>query len=642
MPVAQTPRPNDGAPRRPAQSDAPRPQQRRDNTPASPRKSGGISKGQKITLIVLAVIAVLLIIGIVVTAFFIWGEDTDDGRIFSNVFAAGVNLGGMTEEEARQALHAATDETFTKLNMTVQVLDTTVSLSPSDTGARLDVDAVVEAALSYGRDGSKVNKQQSLLSSHTISILPYLNLDTDYIRSMVDALGAQYSSTLSQGSFRLEGTAPSLQQDSYDTSVPYQTLYISIGTAEYGLNTDTLYEKILDAYDINLFEVVGECSVVAPDPLDLDGFHAEHYIQPVDATMDSATYEVTPEVYGYGFDLEAAKARLAEAKYGDVIEVTLHFIEPDITAELLAGDLFRDVLASFRTKVSGDKNLTANLTLACQAINGTLLKSGEDFSFNEIVGKPTVGKGYKEVEMYQDKELTEVLGGGLSQAASTLYCSAILADLKILDRTAHDYAPDFTDVGLDAYVEWGAVDFAFRNTTDNPIRIEAQLIGGYLQINLIGTDDRAYYVQMETDTVQVMKPTTLVQTMYENNSGKYQDGDVLMEGITGYDVVIYRCRYEKETRQLSEKVWESSTRYDKRNEIVIEIVEPEPIPTEPSEPETEPTEPVTEPSEPATTPTEPPATEATQAATEPPATEATQNAATSTEPAVSTASNENE
>ena len=74
------------------------------------------------------------------------GGDKDDGKILSNVYAAGVNLGGLTPEEAKTKLHDATDNTYGVLDMNVSILDTTIALSPDKTGASLDIDAVVEAA----------------------------------------------------------------------------------------------------------------------------------------------------------------------------------------------------------------------------------------------------------------------------------------------------------------------------------------------------------------------------------------------------------------------------------------------------------------------------------------------------------------
>ncbi|MCD7755813.1 MAG: peptidoglycan binding domain-containing protein, partial [Firmicutes bacterium] len=210
----------------------------------------GLKKNEFILLCCLIVLIVILLIAILALAIRSFSSDEDDGLILDNVIAAGVNLGGMDADQAAAALESATGSTYTQLSMTVTVLDTTVTLSPTDTGASLDIAAVVEEAYNYGRTGSSSDQQnarkQAATQSHVVDILPYLNLDTDYIQSVVDDLGERYSSTLTPSSITLSGTVPSVNVTNPDTSVTYQTLTIFTGTAEYGLDTSELYEQIMD------------------------------------------------------------------------------------------------------------------------------------------------------------------------------------------------------------------------------------------------------------------------------------------------------------------------------------------------------------------------------------------------------------
>ena len=597
-------------PAAPQRNTAPRPASNRQPPRSSGRRPSGKKSKETVIIIVLLTVAAILLIGVIAAASILLRKPVDDGLIPSNVFAAGVNLGGMTEEAAKQALIDATKDTYTKLDMTVQVLDTTVTLPAQATHAKLDVDAVVAAAMASSNNS-------------TVSVLPHLNLDTTYIRTVVDELGKQYSSTLTQGTIDVEGTKPTEPQDSYDTEKAYQTLVIYMGTAEYGLSTDDLYDQIMDAYDINLFQVVGQCSVMAPDPLNLETIYQSICSAPIDASLDTTTYEVTKEVYGYGFDLAKANEMMAMAQYGETIRLPICFIQPDITAEMLTTDLFRDVLAEFSTEIFledsddlsddteiplKDTALLVNLKLACKAINNLLIKSGESFSFSQATGQPSIGKGYQALEIFQGTELVEVIGGGISQVATTLYNCALLSDLSIVERHVHSYAPSYVDPGLDAMVNWGSADLIFKNTTDYPIRIEAEVVDNHVVIRLIGTDNNDYYISIETEVVE-HKPTTLHQSMLEDNIGNYVEGDVLVEGITGYDVIVYRNLLEKETnRQLSSNV-QTYDRYQKRNEVVVSIYQPaeDPDTSLPTTPSTGPsgsTEPTTNPTtEPTTAPT---------------------------------------
>jgi len=592
----------------PATAPAPRgtePRQNRRPAPNTEQRAYAAArkkKKEKITVITLTIVAslmVLILLAVILVP--LLKPQADDGKILNNVFAAGVNLGGMTPDQAKKALHKATDDTYSQLDMVVQVLDTTITLSPKDTGARLDVDAVVQAAYDFGRTGSLADQQeaQNLVQTtvYTIPLDQYLTLDKGYIRDAVNKLGKLYSTTLSQTSYKIEGTRPNLPNDQINVSTTHQTLYIYMGTAEYGLNTGDLYEQIMDAYNINLFQVTGECSVVAPNAPDfLDELYALCYTAPVDATIDPTTYVVTPEIYGYGISPSELNALLAEAKYGETLTIPLRYIEPGITTEILTGDLFQDLLSSLQTPVSENADWNANMTLACKALNGLIIKSGDEFSFNATLGEPTVRKGYRNVDIYLGKSLTSVTGGGISQVASMLYYCALSADLEILERSSHSYCPDFIDPGFDAQVYFGSLDLRFRNNTEQPIRIEAEIVGGNVQIRLIGTDNKDFTVDIIFEVTENKKPGTDYILLPVDNDNGYIDGDIISEGITGSTVITHRYTYDKSTGRLLSGGEIGETYYAKRNAVVVKLQEELVEPTDPTGP-SEPTEP-SQPSEP--------------------------------------------
>lgn len=571
------------------------------------------SNRNKITIITLSAIAAVLLIAIIAACAIMFSSGEDDGLILKNVYAAGVNLGGKTPEEAKALLQEAAGNTYSKLNMVVEVHDSEVILSPADTGAKLDIDAVVDAAYNYGRTGSRAERQkaknQSLTSSHVISVIPYLNLDTDYIQDAVDELGNQYSSTLSQPQYRVEGERPDLNMDPAQISpdTVYQKLIITVGTPEYSLHTGKLYDQILEAYNTNLFQVVGEISVRAPEKLDLDAVYQELCIEPVDAVLDEFTYEVTAEKYGYGFQLDDTRALLESAEYGKVLEIPMTFLAPALTEEELTDGLFETVLSAHKTPLPAEKEIVINLKLACRAINGQrgglILKAGETFSFNDIIGKPAESDGYKIASVYVGTSVQEVLGGGISQVASTLYYCALKADLEILERSSHSYAPSFIETGLDADVLYGEKDLVFKNTTGRPVRIEADVTdNGNLEIRFWGTANEDYSVGIIYETVQTYKPETLVNTMIPDNPDGYLDGDVLVQPITGYDICTYKTYRYTDPSIKSVKKLIARSHYEKLDKVIVQIQESvPPVPTDPIVP-TGPTDPTdsTNPSQPTT------------------------------------------
>ena len=576
-------------------------------SPAGSHSAKRAAQKRKTTIITLSAVAAVLLIAVIAVSSILFAAPEDDGLILNNVYAAGINLGGMTPEQARDALREATTDTYSKLDMVVSVHDTELHFTPSKSGAKLNVSAVVDAAYQYGRTGTRAERQnakkQSLTSSHVISILPHLNLNTDYIKQAVDELGAAYSSTLSQPSYRVEGNRPdmNIKNEEINTDTVYQTLYLKLGTAEFGLDTNELYEQIMEAYNTNIFYVAGNISVVSPELLNLQAIYNEYCIAPEDALLNEITYEVAAEKYGYGFDMEQVREMIAKAKYGEELEIPLTFLRPKLTAAELTDGLFEKELAFFSTPASIDKNLIINLKLACRAINNKILKADEVFSFNEVVGCPTAADKYQEVVIYVGKTPQPVIGGGISQVSSALYYCALRADLEILERHNHIYAPNYIEAGLDANVSYGVMDLSFKNTTGRPIRIEARVTdAGALQISIWGTENKEYSIDILYETLATYAPETLKHTMLADNPDGYLDGDVLVQPITGYDICAYRVyRYTDGTTEPVKKLIAFS-HYDKLDQLVVEIeTNPTVTPSNPTEPST-PTEPSapTEPSEP--------------------------------------------
>ena len=105
-----------------------------------------MARNRKIAIGAVCAAAAVLVLCLVIGIWFFFSSTADDGLILNNVYAAGVNLGGMTPEEAKAALHVLTDGTYTDMDMVITTNEGTLSLSPANTGASLDVEKLVEDA----------------------------------------------------------------------------------------------------------------------------------------------------------------------------------------------------------------------------------------------------------------------------------------------------------------------------------------------------------------------------------------------------------------------------------------------------------------------------------------------------------------
>ena len=477
-----------------------------------------------------------------------------------DVTIGGIRMNAMTKAEAKQALTVVSEQ-LEKENMVIRVVDSTVELSPVYTEIQADADKAVNAAFREGATG-------------TFDWIPYLNLNTKTIRSAVDSLGAQYNTELSQTVVQINGECPSLEADAAPSDQG-MVLSVTVGQPEYGLDTDALYRQILDAYSNGILTVVGQCSELEPEMPDLDAVYAQYYTAPVDAAMDPKTFVISDDLYGYHFDLEAVKAALSEADYGETLEFPFQKISPAVTAADLSSKLFCDVLGSAKTPYKGKdtNNRNTNLALACEAINGLVLLPGETFSYNETLGERTEEAGYKEAPSYVGGLTVDTFGGGICQISSTLYYSLLFADLEIVERHNHGYVSDYIDKGMDATVTWEGADLRFTNSTDYPIRIEAYRADGFVNVQIIGTDERDYYVKMSYKVREYTPYETVYEEYPADNPEGYTDGKVIVTPYNGYIVQTYKEKYDKKTDELiSSDKWTYDV-YKKRDQVICKIVD---------------------------------------------------------------------
>jgi len=577
------------------------------------------ARNRKILWISLAAVSLLLIAAIVIGVVMFLNSNKDDGLILNNVTVAGVNIGGMTPEEAAAAIHRATDMTYQVENMVIYLPDIILELSPKDTKAKLDVNAAVEAAYNYGRTGTaeenKKAKADSLISNHTIALLPYLELDTDYIMGVLEDYAEGFNSIFEESSWELDGDIPELDGEEFDEKVKPQTLILKPGMPGRNVDIDDIYNDVLDAYSMNKFEVQTEMTdeEQMPEPLgreEIEEIYEMLHTEAVDASMDMDTFEVTTEVYGYTFDLEAVLDMLP-LEYGATVEIPMEYIIPEVLSKDLEEKLFRDVLASVETPHTNDANRNTNLKLACEAINGYILMPGDTFDYNKVLGERTEKKGYKPAGALSAGNSTTEVGGGICQVSSTLYYGCLLSDMEIVTRRSHSLPSSYMPMmGIDATVSWGGPDFRFRNNTDYPVRIEAEVSGGKVKVKLIGTDEKSYYIKMEAKTVEILNPETIEEeyTAAEAKAKGYTNGQVKQQAATGYTVYSYKCKYDKETGELISREYEATSNYVKKDKIVIVVIpeETEPPTTEaPTEAPTDP--PATDPPTTPPAPTDPPA-----------------------------------
>lgn len=154
---------------------------------------------------------------------------------------------------------------------------------------------------------------------------------------------------------------------------------------------------------------------------------------------------------------------------------------------------FSDVISKKTLSMSGLTNVQkSNIQLAAHAMDGVVLRPGEEFSFNKIVGPRTTGRGYRPAPSYLGPDSPATIGGGVCLVSSAVYQLALESGCTIAQRIAHLRTIRTVPAGLDATVWYGQADLRFRNDLPCPVQLNAKWDNNSVTVALIGKKPANY------------------------------------------------------------------------------------------------------------------------------------------------------
>ena len=164
-------------------------------------------------------------------------------------------------------------------------------------------------------------------------------------------------------------------------------------------------------------------------------------------------------------------------------------IRADLTTAEAEALGIRERISTFTTDMgTSSSNRIHNVHLMADYIDGTIVRPGEEFSFNERVGPRTAERGFLEGQMIIGSLLLPSIGGGVCQTATTLFNNAWELGLPIVERHNHSFYISHYPMGRDATVSWGGPDFVFRNDLKTGILITTSYTSSTLTFSFYGTD----------------------------------------------------------------------------------------------------------------------------------------------------------
>lgn len=141
----------------------------------------------------------------------------------------------------------------------------------------------------------------------------------------------------------------------------------------------------------------------------------------------------------------------------------------------------------FKTK---DKDERAhNIELGAEKLDGSVLKPGEEWSFNTTVGPRTKERGFRKAPTLVMGEVIPDLGGGMCQVSSTIHAAGLKTGLEVIKRQPHSRPSSYIPRGLDATVNYPehcwkgeqdpntCFDLVLQNPYDFPLTIKVRVHG---------------------------------------------------------------------------------------------------------------------------------------------------------------------
>lgn len=200
---------------------------------------------------------------------------------------------------------------------------------------------------------------------------------------------------------------------------------------------------------------------------------------PVDATVRlvKGRPRVIPARRGISFDtaqVERVLLRLVTRPSGKRrAHVPATVKEPGFTTKDARRLRIRRRVSTFTTYFPYAEYRNVNIGRAAHLIDGTVLRPGETFSLNRIVGERTRANGFTEGWTIQNGVFRTDLGGGVSQLATTTFNAMFFAGLKDVEHKPHSLYISRYPIGREATVAWPDVDLKFQNDSPYGVLVHA-------------------------------------------------------------------------------------------------------------------------------------------------------------------------
>ncbi|WP_311470184.1 VanW family protein [uncultured Actinomyces sp.] len=214
------------------------------------------------------------------------------------------------------------------------------------------------------------------------------------------------------------------------------------------------------------------------------------------------------------------------------------------------------IIGEYSTPYYPDAARTQNLVAGTEAINGTVVMPGGQFSLTEALGQIDEEHGFASAGVVTNGQHTDAMGGGLSQVATTVFNAGFEAGMDDVEHTPHNYWFTRYPAGREATLWTGNLDVKFGNSTPTAVLVQAWAVDGEVHVRLWGTP--YYRVSIDNGTPHNYRAYR-TQRQSGANCVPYEGG------AQGFDITVTRSRTKPDGQKLPDDVL--TTSYDSDNPI---------------------------------------------------------------------------
>ncbi len=552
--------------------------------------SGKNRKGLKIFLIASAGV---LVAALAILAVLLLGSNSavtqerivrvmEYGTVLKGVSVSGVDISGMTPEEAYTATAGIEEDLLLKAAFVIDLDGEMLNFDAAAFGLTTDYNDMMEQAVTYGRSGSFEERKEAADAARNNGVDFTVDVLVDKTR-VTAALSA------------LEATFNASPMDAAYTFMPHG--YFADGTP---YDPATYDEKTLGPPQLVRVDAADK-----PNPLRYQYWQNTKYVSnyiPKDA--DIARFLYIPEQKGLRTDTDKlADMIVAAVENNDysVITAPTDATDPSVTLEQIKAAT--QLVASWTSSYSNHAgaNRVHNMTKMAGIINGVVLEPGVTWSVNAEAGPRTTANGWKEAAGISGGAFVPDPGGGVCQISSTLYNAALRANLDIVDSKRHSIISDYIPIGLDATISTPTPDLKMKNPHATPMFIVSYMNPGEKNVTVetygppVVHPEHGEVLLHFTSERTGTGPTP--ETIYHYNATSTPDGEsigagrsvtyVQARGSTTAVVYIHYLRLDG-TEIKKVELYKTSYRAYKGQVYVngpdpsIPVVTPTPVPSEPT------------------------------------------------------------